>query len=262
MDRRNLSGAGVEGFLAGRRFRLGRPDWALPDGVHETPPGVLEAEAQVKRLWVVLADEKKALAWFGLEDPIRDEAEGALESLRRRGFKLEMLSGDPSNAAPALAARLGLERVPAAATPEDKLNRIRNLQAEGEQVVIVGDGVNDSPSVRAADVSISMGSGCDLTRLGADAVLLNDDLSLLPEALDWAQRTRRVIVQNLTWAVGYNVVALPLAVSGHLAPWMAALGMSASSLVVVLNTLRLRSGGGAGGGSGPGSGRGSGRERA
>lgn len=242
VERRGFAGAGVEGVIRGRRFRLGRPDWALPEGARETPVEVMEDEAEVKRLWVVLGDEAQSLAWFGLEDPLREEAETTVKALRRLGFELEMLSGDPSAAAPELAERMQLSRVPAAATPQDKLERIRTLQAEGEQVVIVGDGVNDSPSMRAADVSISMGSGSDLTRLGADAVLLNDDLSLLPEALDWANRTRRVIVQNLSWAVGYNVVALPLAVSGHLAPWMAAIGMSASSLVVVLNALRLKKG--------------------
>jgi Cu2+-exporting ATPase len=240
-NRENISGAGVAGVLAGRRFRLGRPDWVL--GAADSLP--LEASSmgpEEARVWIVLADDDRPLAWFGLEDPVRDDVEAMLDTLRDRGLALEMLSGDPSPAAPALARQLRLERVCPAATPEGKLQRIRSLQAKGERVAIVGDGVNDSPSLRAADVSIGMGSGCDLTRLNADAVLLNDDLSVLPEALDWARRTRGVIIQNLSWAVGYNLVALPLAISGQLAPWMAALGMSMSSLVVVLNALRLKAG--------------------
>jgi Cu2+-exporting ATPase len=126
-----------------------------------------------------------------------------------------------------------------AARPQEKVERIRALQSEGERVLVVGDGVNDGPVLGAAETSIAMGSGSDLTRLGADAVLMRDDLALLPRAVEWARRTRRVIRQNLAWAIGYNLVALPLALSGHLAPWLAAAGMSASSLVVVLNALRL-----------------------
>ena len=164
------------------------------------------------------------------------------QSLRGAGFALEMLSGDPSPSATGLAERLGLEVRCPAASPEAKLARIRSLQGAGERVALVGDGVNDSPSLRAADLSIAMGSGCDLSRLNADAVLLKDDLSLLPTAQAWARRTKWVITQNLGWAVAYNVLALPLAVTGYLSPWMAALGMSLSSLVVVLNAMRLRKG--------------------
>ncbi|MFK7895548.1 MAG: heavy metal translocating P-type ATPase [Myxococcota bacterium] len=256
--RENIPGAGVSGEIRGRRYRLGRPDWALPgeagaaeraalisgDPSHPSGPSAAgrgEVSEEVDpRLWVVLADEKQALAWFGLEDPVRPEAEVGLSGLRARGLLLELLSGDPSGAAAELADRLRLEHVRPAATPEDKLDRIRDLQKQGERVAIVGDGVNDSPSIQAADISIGMGSGCDLTRLGADAVLLKDDLSLLPEAIEWALRTRRVIVQNLAGSLAYNLIALPLAVTGYLAPWMAALGMSASSLAVVLNALRLK----------------------
>jgi Cu2+-exporting ATPase len=141
-----------------------------------------------------------------------------------------------------LAARLDLEVGHRAATPQQKVERIRALQARGDRVIVVGDGVNDGPVLAASEVSIAMGSGSDLTRLGADAVLMRDDLALLPSAIEWARRTRRVIRQNLAWAIGYNAIALPLALSGQLAPWLAAAGMSASSLVVVLNALRLHRG--------------------
>jgi Cu2+-exporting ATPase len=188
---------------------------------------------------VLLADEGGPIAWFGVEDAIREEAATVLAQLARRGLALEMSSGDPSPAAREVAVALGLEVDSIGATPEAKVARVRALQSEGERVVVVGDGVNDAPLLRAGDASIAMGSGCDLSRLGADAVLMQDDLTLLPRAVDGARRLRRIMRQNFTWAIAYNLVALPLAVSGQLSPWLAALGMSTSSLVVVLNALRL-----------------------
>jgi Cu2+-exporting ATPase len=138
-----------------------------------------------------------------------------------------------------VADRLGLEVVCSGSTPEGKVSRVQTLQAAGERVVVVGDGVNDGPFLKAGDVSIAMGSGCDLSRMGADAVLMRDELSLLPRAVEWSGRVRRILFQNFGWAIAYNLLVLPLAVSGQLPPWLAALGMSMSSLVVVLNALRL-----------------------
>jgi len=232
----SIPGFGVEGMIAGHRYRIGRPEWAAAlssDSSAVTLPG------SAALAWVLLADGDGPMAWFGLEDPIRLDAASAIEALRARGVALEMLSGDPSPFAARVAKRLGLEVVNVAATPEGKVERVRELQAGGERVVVVGDGVNDGPFLQAGDVSIAMGSGCDLSRLGADAVLMRDELSLLPRAVAWSGRVRRILFQNYSWAIGYNVLVLPLAVSGHLPPWLAALGMSASSLVVVLNALRL-----------------------
>ncbi len=226
-------GFGIEGRVAGRSHRIGRPSWACGD---HAPPAAPDADALV---WLLLADDEGPRAWFGLDDPLREAAPDAIEQLGRRGLSLEMLSGDPSPTAGSLATRLGLEVARVAATPEEKVERVNALQRVGETVVVVGDGVNDGPVLRAGDVSIAMGSGCDLSRLGSDAVLLRDDLGLLPRAIDAARRMRRVLVQNFGWAIGYNLLVLPLAVTGNLPPWLAALGMSTSSLVVVLNALRL-----------------------
>mgnify|MGYP001820117708 CR=1 FL=1 len=233
------SGFGVEGRFATRRLRIGRPEWVaerFPEGVPKLPDDADTGQT----VWVLLGEAERPLAWLGLEDPLRPEARMALDALAGEGFSLEMLSGDPSPAAAGLARRLGLEVVCAAATPEQKLARVQALQRAGERVVVVGDGVNDGPLLHAADVSIAMGSGCDLSRLGAGAVLLDDRLDQIPLALAWARRTRRIVLQNFAWAIAYNLTVLPIAVSGHLAPWLAAIGMSASSLAVVLNAMRLR----------------------
>ena len=239
----SVTGFGVEGSIAGTRYRIGRPEWAASSSGEPPPEGetadAMDGSAAVFRVWILLADEKGPLAWFGLEDPVRKDARAALEALRERGFRLEMLTGDPSPSALAIADRLGFDVAEGGVTPEGKVERVRLLQARGERVAVVGDGVNDGPLMRAGDVSIAMGSGCDLSRLGADAVLLRNELTLIPRAVEWSLRMKRILAQNFGWAIAYNLLVLPLAVSGQLAPWVAALGMSTSSLVVVLNSLRL-----------------------
>jgi len=233
---RSVAGRGVEGKLESRRVRIGRPDWVAALSAAELPGVSPDAVAQAR---ILLGDESGPLAWLGFSDPLRSDAVESIRRLEGIGLGLEMLSGDPSPGAGELARRLGLDDACPGATPEMKVDRIQELQQTGERVVVVGDGVNDGPVTRAATVSIAMGSGADLTRLAADAVLMRDDLSLLPLAIDWSRRVRRIMRQNFAWAIAYNVCALPLALSGLLAPWLAAIGMSASSLVVVLNATRL-----------------------
>ncbi len=231
-------GLGVEARCNGQRIRIGRPTWVAELARdHEALPTV--PERGTMHSWVLLGDERGAIAWLGFGDEMREGARDALEAMRDLGLELEMLSGDPSPSPADLARELGLEVVCPAATPDQKVERIRRLQRAGKRVIVVGDGVNDGPVLAAAAISIAMGSGSDWTRLGADAILMRDDLMLLPRSIAWARRTRRVIRQNLAWAAGYNLIALPLALSGQLAPWLAAAGMSASSLVVVSNAMRL-----------------------
>ncbi len=235
-----LPGFGIEGEVEGRRMRFGRPDWALgivaPDGdalaVDRTPP-------DDEHVWSLLASRAGAIAWLGFSDPLRPEAAEATASLAALGLETEMLSGDPSPFAITVADRLGLEQHAPSATPEQKLARLRDLQAQGSRVLAVGDGINDGPILRGADVSIAMGSGSDATRAVADGLLVHDDLTRLPAAIRIARKTRRIMRQNFFWAVAYNLCALPAALGGWLSPWLAALGMSASSLVVVFNSARL-----------------------
>ncbi len=229
-QRRHVAGCGVEGAIAGRRYRLGTPAFALDAPL--PPPG--------DGHWVVLGEEGRALCWFRLDDTLRADAAATVLALQQRGLHLHLLSGDPSDAAPLLAQRLGIEQVEAGATPQRKLDYLRALQAQGRRVLMVGDGINDIPVLAAADVSVAMSDASQLAKTSADCIFLSPRLTRLPALLALAQRTRAIVRENLGWALLYNAVALPAAAAGLVAPWLAALGMSASSLLVVCNALRLQ----------------------
>ena len=162
-----------------------------------------------------------------------------LHNLKQHGIRLHLLSGDRQAAVAQVAQELGLDAYRAEATPEDKLAYVENLQKQGRKVMMIGDGINDAPVLAQADVSAAVATSADVARDGADVVLLNDDLNVLPVMMEQARRTHQIIRQNLTWASAYNLVAVPLAVLGYVTPWIAALGMSFSSLLVLGNALRL-----------------------
>jgi Cu2+-exporting ATPase len=227
-DVRVLPGRGVEGTVAGRGYRLGSPDFIASAAV-ALPPDAS----------VLLSDDDGPLAAFVLADPLRTDAAATVDAVRRRGLGIEILSGDVAPIVTRIAGEVGIRDWRAALRPADKLARIRELQEAGSKVAMVGDGINDAPVLAGADVSIAMGEGAPLAQSSADMILLGRTLAPLALGLDVAGRTLAVIRQNLAWALSYNAVALPLAATGHVAPWMAAIGMSASSLVVVLNSTRL-----------------------
>lgn len=226
------AGVGLEGAARGHRYRIGTPAFALRN------PGAAQAPAGFDGSWVVLADNGEALAWFELDDTLREDAQGTLHALRTKGFELHLLSGDSASTVADIAMQLRVDNAHSRQRPEDKLARLRELQSRGRRVLMVGDGINDAPVLAGADVSIAMARGAAMAHSSAD-MILNGPLSMLPGLLDHAGMTRRVIRQNLLWALGYNVLAMPLAALGLVAPWMAASGMSASSLLVTLNALRL-----------------------
>ncbi len=227
-----VPGHGIEGTIDGRRYRIGTPRW-VASAAGGDPDGANAGAS------VALGDDDGVRARFTLEDAVRPEAIASVAALRNMGLTVEILSGDASAEPRRLADRLGIEAVVAGATPEAKLRHVRELQASGAVVVMIGDGVNDAPSLGGAHLSIAMGGGTDLAMSRADCVLLKDDLGALVDAISLARRTRVVIAENLIWAAGYNLLALPLAAMGFVAPYWAAIGMSASSLVVVTNALRL-----------------------
>ncbi len=233
----NVPGSGVEGIVGGQRYRLGRMKFAGELCGEAVPPDALlnRNGATV----VALAGESGWLALFVLGDRLRPDAAALVSGLRQRGKEVVLLSGDQEDAAQQVANELGIGTVRAAMTPQGKLDYVRELQAGGAVVAMVGDGVNDAPVLAAADISIAMGGGTQVARASADMILLSERLLHLHAGLDVAVRTRHVIRQNLTWAFAYNILAIPLAALGYITPWMAGIGMSASSLLVVLNALRL-----------------------
>ena len=161
------------------------------------------------------------------------------DALKQRGADLHLLSGDHSEHAQQVADQLGIPHCRSGASPEDKLAFVTQLQNSGK-VLMIGDGLNDAPVLAAANVSVALASGSDLAKISADSLILNNRLSTLQRALDIAVFNRSIMRQNITWAVVYNTLAVPFAAFGFVPPWAAAIGMSASSLVVVLNALRTR----------------------
>jgi Cu2+-exporting ATPase len=170
---------------------------------------------------------------------LRSEARDVVAALRARNLPAEILSGDAWVAVAHTAQFCGIEQYTARQSPASKLEYVRELTASGESIAMVGDGINDAPVLKGAAVSIAMGRASALAQVSADIVLIGDSLSALPEAIEIARRTQRIVKQNLAWAAGYNLIALPLAAMGYVPPWLAAVGMSVSSIVVVLNALRL-----------------------
>ena len=188
---------------------------------------------------VFFAREGTLLARFTLADTLRADATELIEGLRQRGIETTIASGDSAAAVERAARELGVAHHLAALSPEDKLDEAARLAASGERVLMLGDGVNDAPALAGAHVSVAMGRGAAAAAARADAVLIGDDPGRLLSALDIARRARRIVKQNLAWALGYNLVALPLAAAGAVPPWAAAIGMSLSSLAVAGNALRL-----------------------
>ncbi len=224
-DVRELAGRGIEARdAAGALWRLGAPAWvsARPD------PAARLAFGSGERL-----------LWLDLSEAPRADAAEAVAALGRAGQRVRLLSGDQPQAVARMAAALDIAHWQAGATPASKLAAVRAWQADGETVLMVGDGINDAPVLAAADVRIAMGEGAMLARSAADALLLSNRLMAIPQALALAKKTRRVLRQNLAWAALYNLACVPLALTGWLPPLAAGVGMACSSLLVVLNSQRL-----------------------
>jgi Cu2+-exporting ATPase len=235
---RAVTGQGIEARLDGRVLRIGVPAFVAELHRQALPAEMGEWLAAGDTV-VALGDEAGWQAWFRIADALRPGVKEALAQLRAQGARLTILSGDAPQTVAAVAAELGVDDHHGGMTPEDKHAWLRSAQT-GATVAMVGDGVNDAPVLAQAHVSVAMGGGTDLARGQADVVLLSDDPAHLATGVAIARRTLAVIRQNLGWAFAYNVTAIPLAMAGWVTPWMAGIGMSASSLLVVLNALRLQ----------------------
>lgn len=233
----NTPGSGVEAQVNGQRYRVGSAQFV---GALSANLADAVAPTDASSTWVALGDEQGLIAWFQLSDALRPDATAAVAALQQRGLSVELLSGDRSAAVAHIAAQVGISAAHGAMSPSDKLQRLQALQQQGATVVMVGDGVNDAPVLAAAQVSLALGGGTQLAHASADMILLSEKLTHLADGVDLARRTLRIMRENFAWAIGYNLIALPLAAGGWLTPWMSALGMSFSSLLVVVNALRLR----------------------
>jgi len=221
---RAVPGHGIEGFVEGRHWRLGRAGYAA-------------AVADDGRIW--LGNGERAAARFTLQESERDDARAAIDALRAQGLVVHLSSGDAERPVRRFAGQVGIDQAHARQSPEDKLAFVHGLQQQDRIVAMVGDGLNDAPVLAGADVSLALGEGAALAQRAADLVLTGRSLARIPQAIAVARRTQQVIRQNLGWALGYNLLALPLAAAGWVTPWLAALGMAVSSLAVTLNALRL-----------------------
>ncbi len=241
-DISNHPGLGVEARVAGKRVRIGGAAF-VSELVGKPPPDELVFAADDVTV-AVLADEDGYQALFTLGDAPRPGARLLVRALEARGLTVCLLSGDRRRTVAHVAREFGIDVAVGEAGPEAKLDFVRELQARGAVVAMVGDGINDAPVLAQAQVSIAMGGGTDLAQVSADVVLLGDDLARLSPVFDTARKTLRIIHQNLVWATAYNAVAIPLAVMGWITPLAAGVGMAASSLAVVANALRLLGTGG------------------
>jgi len=235
----NTPGGGIRGKIDGETWFLGTPAYLAEQTGLGIDAGTLRELRSQGDTVVLFAGQEQLHAAFVLGDELRPGARDLMADLRRQGVHVMLLTGDHETAARGVAEKLGIDDVAWDLRPADKLERVKALQQRGAVVAMVGDGVNDAPVLAAAQVSIAMGGSTAVAAASADMILLSQQLPHLADGIAVARRTLSVIRQNLAWAVIYNLLAIPAAAAGYITPWLAALGMSASSLLVVANALRL-----------------------
>ncbi|MDN3397653.1 heavy metal translocating P-type ATPase [Psychrobacter sp. APC 3426] len=234
---------GVEAIIEGGLYRIGHVDFALDDTHHDLTIDLMAERASsavVLSCKQGISESWQALACFYFNDKVRDSAKPMLDTLKELGIESVMLTGDPSPQALIMAKSLGMHSAYNGLSPTDKVNHIQQLQAQGAVVLMVGDGINDAPVLAAADVSTSIAGAADLAQVSSDSIILNGQIEAITAAKRIANKTKRIIKQNLRWALIYNSSVLIPAALGYVPPWLAAIGMSLSSLFVVLNALRLK----------------------
>ncbi len=245
---RALTGKGVAASVAGVEYHMGGPallkqeDAQIPDELRT----VAEAAAARGQAAIYLLRGGQAMAVFAVADAIREESREAIRALHARGIEVAMLTGDAQAVADAVAAELGIDTVYAQVLPEDKASKVRELQSQGKKVAMVGDGVNDAPALATADIGIAIGAGTDVAVEAGHIVLVRSDPRDIPKIVALSRATYRKMLQNLWWAAGYNILAIPLA-AGVLAAWgilltpaAGAVLMSASTVVVAVNAQLLK----------------------
>jgi len=238
-DMRTQQGCGIEAVVDAQRYRIGNAKYVA--ALSSTTQTTAGEDDDDDAILIYLGNEEEVLARFSIGDELREDAGNSIEALRRLGYEVAIASGDRETAVAKIARKLCIKDWHSQMSPTDKLALVDRLRQDGKTLVMVGDGINDAPVLAAADASIAIDAGTALARASADAIVLGKRLGSVVDAIVIAARTRHIIRQNIAWAIFYNITAVPLAATGVLAPWMAAIGMSLSSLLVVLNALRLQS---------------------
>lgn len=235
------AGRGVSASFGSHKLLLGNAALLEESGIATTALAEhADAHATQGKTPVFMALDGQAAALFAIADQPRPGARAAIDLLHRLGIETVMATGDIEATARHIAREVGIDRVIARATPADKLELIRKLQAEGQRIGMIGDGINDAPALAAADVGFAVGGGADIAVETADITVVGGDITRVAAAIDLSRRTMRIIRQNLFWALGYNVVSIPVAAAGRLSPMLASAAMAMSSVSVVTNSLRLQ----------------------
>lgn len=234
------TGRGIEAEIDGKKILLGNKAWLIEQSVSidglQNAAGEFASQGKTP---VFMAINGKEAAVFGIADKARPDAAAAILRLKKQGIETLMVTGDTEKTAHYIAAKVGIETVIANATPEQKLTVIRDYQAQGKKVGMIGDGINDAPALAAADVGFAIGTGTDVAIESADMTLVQGDISKVTAGIELSKKTITVIKQNLFWAFGYNVIAIPIAAAGRLNPMIASAAMALSSVSVIVNSLRL-----------------------
>jgi Cu2+-exporting ATPase len=229
-DLQIVPGKGVSGCAAGEVWRLGKPEFSVDHRV-QAPDGNFN--------WVLMSRDGHGICWFAFRDRWREGSDKVVTRLRDEGFRLEVYSGDSSSEGRDGLIAIGIESPVMNMSPNQKISALGRLQTDGQQVLMVGDGLNDAGAMALADISLAVNPVDTMVQAAADATLVSGDIEAVPKLVKYAARVKKIIRQNLTWALIYNFTVIPLAIAGLVAPWVAALGMSMSSLLVTLNACRL-----------------------
>lgn len=232
---RNIPGQGISGHIEQEWF-IGTESFIETHCTEKLTAPQTASETLRK---IILANKDTIVAVLYFNDELRDSSKALIDYLKEQGKKIILMSGDHEAIVSSIAKQLGIQEYQAALRPEDKLSNIEQLQKEGYQVCMVGDGINDAPGFAQADVAIAMTHASDITKLNADLLLLNNKIASLKTMLKIIMQTNRTIHINFIWALSYNITVLPFAIAGFITPWMAALGMSLSSLIVVINATKI-----------------------
>ncbi|WP_322906917.1 heavy metal translocating P-type ATPase [Paenibacillus campi] len=237
----NIPGKGIIALSSEHTIRIGTRLLMQEVGVvtEQLEASIQQLEQQGKTVMLTAVDDRYA-GWIAVADTVKETSAQAIERLQQMGLHIVMITGDNERTARAIAAQTGIEHVLAGVLPEGKAAEIKRLQQEGRIVAMVGDGINDAPALATADTGIAIGTGTDVAMEAADITLMRGDLDGIADAILVSRRTIRNIRQNLFWALAYNVIGIPVAASGLLAPWLAGAAMAFSSVSVVLNSLRLQ----------------------